>query len=198
MSPATTASASTAQIKKRQPKKEVAPQPEPVVEATGTQQEETPVVTVPETQEKVKALLEYASNLTKMVKTLESEIKQLQQTYLKEQKQSKKKKKRTRAPSDKKHGFLGTSAISADLSSFLGLKKDEKVSRPDVTKAISKYVKEKELFTEKKSIFKPDQKLLKILGEPAFPISKKEPSVLGYSYFNLQSYLKKMNHFIKA
>lgn len=190
-------SSPTAQIKKRQQKKEVAPPPEPVAEPVA-QPEEAPVVTVPETQEKVKALLEYASNLTKMVKTLESEIKQLQQTYLKEQKQSKKKKKRTRSPSDKKHGFLGTSSISTDLSSFLGLKKDEKVSRPDVTKAISKYVKENELFTEKKSIFKPDQKLLKILGEPAFPISKKDPSVLGYSYFNLQSYLKKMNHFIKA
>lgn len=177
--------------------KEIPVEPVPVQEPPVETPKEEEITSV--FQEKVKFLLDYASNLTKTVKTLEQEIKQLQIAYNKEQKQMKKRKRKTRAPSEKKHGFLGSSSISDDLTAFLGLKKDEKVSRPDVTRAISKYVKDNNLSADNKSIFKPDAKLKKILGEPSFLISKKKPELgMGYTYFNLQSYLKKMNHFLKA
>ncbi|MFM2394745.1 MAG: hypothetical protein RLZZ546_2727 [Bacteroidota bacterium] len=182
---------------------EVSEQVQEVVEETPVEpvQEEQTVEEVQQkeqsTLEYITALLENVNVLSKSHKEVENELRKLKTLYIKEQKQNKKKTKRPKNP-NRKNGFAGHSSISSDLSSFLGLQPDEKIARPEVTKLISAYIKENELFNaENKSIFTPDEKLRKLLGDPVFPISKKNPELgNGYTYFNLQSYLKKMNHFV--
>ena len=66
------------------------------------------------------------------------------------------------------------------------------VSRTEVTKFISKYVKSNNLAVpENKRQFVPDKNLKNILG----PLEEKDVNN-GYTYFNLQRYLK--NEFIKS
>jgi chromatin remodeling complex protein RSC6 len=95
------------------------------------------------------------------------------------------------------HGFVKDVKISKELAEFLKVPFDTTISRPKVTTAISQYVKEHDLANpEKKSIFKTDSVLEKILGEPRFLINKKRPELgMGFSYFNLQTYMKE--HFLK-
>lgn len=165
---------------------------EPIVEQPPVELNEQNVL------DKVSSLLEIVSTLSKTIREVETEIKQIKNAYIKEQRQNKKKMKKKRVNSSRKNGFLGATSISQELTQFLGLEKDTQVVRPDVTKAIAKYIKENNLAVpENKSIFKPDAKLLSLLGEPVFPLKKKQPELgNGYTYFNLQSYLKKMNHFV--
>lgn len=82
-------------------------------------------------------------------------------------------------------------SVSPDLADFLAIKRCEKVSRPSVASFISKYVKQNNLVNpDDGRIFKADNKLKKILGEPRYLIKPKNPELgMGYSYLNLQSYL---------
>ena len=74
--------------------------------------------------------------------------------------------------------------ITAELCSFLGRASGSKESRSNITKAITTYVKEKNL--KEKHTIKPDAKLKALLGVA-------EGDVL--TYFNLQRYLNR--HYLK-
>ena len=64
------------------------------------------------------------------------------------------------------------------------------MSRTDVTRAITAYIKDKGLKDpENGRVFSPDPKLAKVLGDPIYPIVKDAPNEKGYGYFNLQKYL---------
>jgi|APGre2960657404_1045060.scaffolds.fasta_scaffold01315_10 chromatin remodeling complex protein RSC6 len=145
--------------------------------------------------EKIISTLSFVSLMIKELKTVESELKTIKSLYHKESRKNVKKPKRQTNTGS--HGFVKKVKISIALADFLEVPYDTLISRPQVTSAISKYVKAHNLANpEKKSIFKTDENLKKILGEPRYPIDKKKPDLgEGFSYFNLQSYMK--DHFVK-
>ena len=157
---------------------------------------DVPDVPVETTLTEMDSVIQLVSSIKKSFKDLEVVLKGLRVSYVKESKKYRKKKRVS--SSTRRNGFLGLTSISAGLSEFLEVSPDSQITRPDVTKAISKYIKENNLSVEgNKSIFVPDAKLKKLLGEPEFLIAKKSPEKgTGYTYFNLQSYLKKMKHFV--
>ena len=88
------------------------------------------------------------------------------------------KKKKKRSPS----GFAKPSKISAELCVFLGKNPGTEMSRTEVTKLITTYIKEKSLQNPvNKRFIIPDRKLGKLL-------CLKKSDVLNY--FNLQKYMK--------
>lgn len=145
--------------------------------------------------DKIVASLDTVSLFVKKLKVLEAELKIIKSLYTKEHRKNTKKLKRN--VSSLSHGFVKDVKISKALAEFLKVSADTLISRPKVTTAISLYVKEHGLANpEKKSIFKTDDVLEKILGKPRFLINKKQPELgCGFSYFNLQTYMKE--HFIK-
>ena len=87
-----------------------------------------------------------------------------------------------------KKGFARPTSISSELADFLNLSYDTKISRTDVTKLLSQYIKDNNLQNtlDKKQII-PDENLSKILD---LDENKK------LTYFNIQKLLNK--HFIKS
>lgn len=179
----------------------VEPVPEAVPEVvTEETSDETPAPPTNPLEDRVKSLLSTVSGLVKSMKEIETELKTIKTIYIKETKENNKKKRRVKSSGNRMNGFLKQTGISKELAVFLGEEPGALVSRPLVTRAISKYVKEHNLASpDNKTIFKPDAKLKKLLGEPKFLLSKKDASKgNGYTYFNLQSYLKSQNHFTKV
>ena len=89
-----------------------------------------------------------------------------------------------RAPS----GFAKPAVLSVELCEFLGVPEATMMARTDVTRLITKYVKDKTLFDVKdKRTITPDDKLLKLLAVKADET---------LTYFNLQAHMK--HHFLKA
>ena len=89
-------------------------------------------------------------------------------------------------------GFAKPSLLSDELCKFLGMDNGSLIARTDVTRAITKYVKENNLFdaADKRTIV-PDNKLSALLNtKPAA-----DGSLPKITYFNLQSHIKQ--HFIK-
>lgn len=178
----------------------VEPVPEVISEETGEVVEEPKVNPL---EDRVKNLLETVSALGKTLKEVEHELKAVRTLYIKEAKENNKKRrknKKVKTGETRKNGFLKQTSVSPELSKFLGLTDGATISRPEVTKFISAYVKTNNLAQEgNKTIFKLDKPLEKLLGKPRFPISKKNPEAgNGYTYFNLQSYLKDKGHFLEA
>ena len=91
------------------------------------------------------------------------------------------------AERSKNSGFNKPQSITKDLATFLGIPKDEQISRSEVTKRISAYVRENNLKdTEKKSQINLDKKLTKLL--------KPEKNDI-ITHLNIQKYLSQ--HYIK-
>lgn len=157
-----------------------------------TEEVETPVESL---GEKLSKTLSTVSGMIASLKSVESELKAFKVAYNKEQKKYNKAPKRKTSSGN--HGILEESKITPELAAFLNVDKDTSIRRPQVTKAIGNYVRENNLANpDNKRIFKTDDNLKKILGEPRFLIEKKNPALgEGFSYFNLQSYLKP--HFVK-
>ena len=87
----------------------------------------------------------------------------------------------------KPSGFAKPAPLTAELCAFLGVPDNTLMARTDVTRLITKYVKDNKLHNEAdKRKIQPDGKLLKLLA-------LKEEDKL--TYFNLQSHLKP--HFVK-
>lgn len=151
---------------------------------------------------KVKDILSAISILQKELKNIENDLKNVRTLYQKEtrenNKRNKRKNKRSSANSEP-HGFVKEVGISDDLAEFLGVPVGSKIARPQVTRAISKYINANGLALESnRSIFKTDDKLFKLLGKPTMLAIKKKPDMgYAFSYFNLQSVLKDKEHFIK-
>ena len=87
----------------------------------------------------------------------------------------------------KPSGFAKPALLTSDLCDFLGVPAQTLMARTDVTRLITKYVKDNKLHNEAdRRTIQPDGKLLKLLA------LKAEDKL---TYFNLQSHIK--HHFIK-
>jgi chromatin remodeling complex protein RSC6 len=87
----------------------------------------------------------------------------------------------------KPSGFAKPAQLTGELCAFLGVPDNTLMARTDVTRLITKYVKDNKLHNEAdKRTIQPDGKLLKLLA------IKEEDKL---TYFNLQSHIK--HHFIK-
>ena len=150
-----------------------------------------PVVTIESSMNEL--LTDFSSSiqsLTLALNKLKNDFRTLEKHVLKEARSMDKvnakrnKNKGSRAPS----GFVKPTKISKDLAKFLGKSEDTLMSRTDVTKLITAYVKEHKLQdSENGRRIKPDAKLKSLLNVKAND---------EVTYFNLQSYMK--SHFIKA
>ena len=137
----------------------------------------------------------------KTLKSLDAELKKFSLSYKKELKSKSKKPKKVKSDVVSNHGFNAEVPISDELASFLGLSKGSKFRRPAAAKMISEYALKNNLKdATNKSIYIADAKLKKLLGPATLPIKKakegEEPYPLGYSIFNIQTYLKQ--HFKKS
>ncbi len=82
-------------------------------------------------------------------------------------------------------GFAVPTSLSNKLCDFLSIPHDTKLSRTDVTRKVTSYIREQNLqVPENRRSFVPDKKLGSILG-PLQEVDKTK----GFTYFNLQRYI---------
>lgn len=195
--PTATASATASVVEAAKPKKTAAPKKEaaPVAAVVAA-----PVV-VASTVEVVKVetsssakfneLTTKVQQLTALLSSIKADLKTLEKTVAKEQKIAQKNSKTARKSSGNRNpsGFAKPTKISDALASFLGKESGVEMARTEVSKEITKYIKENNLqLATNKRIITPDNKLAVLLNykEGTEPLS----------YFNLQKYISP--HFIKA
>ncbi len=167
-----------------------APAPAPVAPVVAAPAEaEAPVASV---QDDVRAMLTQANTVRETVGALVAELKRLEKRVARLQKEADKRKRRGKKAAEGENAaprkpsiFETPTALSPELCSFLGVAAGSKESRSNVTKAITKYVKDNNL--KNKHSITPDAKLKALL-------SVKEGETL--TYFNLQRYLNR--HYIKT
>jgi len=143
-------------------------------------------------QDDVKAMLTQANTVRETVGALVAELKRVEKRVARLQKEADKRRRRQKKPVEgepivprKPSIFELPTPLSNELCSFLGRPSGSKESRSNITKAITTYVKEKNL--KEKHTIKPDTKLKALLGVA-------EGDVL--TYFNLQRYLNR--HYLKT
>uniref|UniRef100_A0A6C0EJ20 DM2 domain-containing protein n=1 Tax=viral metagenome TaxID=1070528 RepID=A0A6C0EJ20_9ZZZZ len=147
-----------------------------------------------DSQEIFKANKNMVSLLKTLLKIYAKDMKHLEKSSLKNKKRVVTGKKRS--PS----GFAKPTLITNSLCDFYGVSHNTLVSRTDITKCITKHIKEHDLQTpENRRRFIPDDKLQSILSP--LDMVKKDKNGLtdgekGYTYFNLQKYIS--GQFIKA
>jgi chromatin remodeling complex protein RSC6 len=134
----------------------------------------------------VEGLIELQKN---MVSSLRRGWKLFQKESKEAAKNHQREKRRARKdPNRKKReptGFAVASSISDSLCSFLGVTAGTKLSRTDVTRKVTAYIRENNLqIPTNKRCFVPDAKLSAVLG-PLKPVDQGK----GYNYFNLQRYI---------
>jgi chromatin remodeling complex protein RSC6 len=158
------------------------------VEATAVEGADAAVSSV---QDDVKAMLAQANTVRETVGALVAELKRVEKRVARLQKEADKRRRRQKKPVEgeavvprKPSIFELPTPLSNELCSFLGRPSGSKESRSNITKAITTYVKEKNL--KEKHTIKPDTKLKALLGVA-------EGDVL--TYFNLQRYLNR--HYLK-
>jgi len=158
------------------------------VEATPVETTDTAVSSV---QDDVKAMLTQANTVRETVGALVAELKRVEKRVARLQKEADKRRRRQKKPVEgeavvprKPSIFELPTPLSNELCSFLGRPSGSKESRSNITKALTTYVKEKNL--KEKHTIKPDTKLKALLGVA-------EGDVL--TYFNLQRYLNR--HYLK-
>jgi upstream activation factor subunit UAF30 len=128
------------------------------------------------------------AGLISTVKEVVGKVKALEKDYEKKRKIVEKAEKRRANARTSPSGFAVPVPISADMAAFLKVAPGTLLSRTDVTRRITAYVKEHELYDPKnKRQIRPDGALAKILGTA----DKEE-----VSYFSLQKHLR--NHFVKV
>ncbi len=153
----------------------------------------TPVVTVTEEVKLEQEVKDAVANLIKLRESLTEAIKHTQKLQKKAAKlqkvADKRRKRKVEVGADGKPVrisiFQIPQALSTELCSFLGVTAGSKESRCNVTKFVTKYIKDHNLKVDKHSI-NPDAKLKSLL---------KVPEGETLSYFNLQKYLN--IHYIK-
>ena len=201
---ATKKSKASKKVKETKPVKEVVEAPAPVVEVVPVPVpvpapvvETPPVVEAPvepagpAVSEEFDDLLQELKVLKQSIIDMTSKVSKLQKRVAKESRKGKKPHRNTSG--NKNNGFSKPVEITVELCQFLGLEKDTKIARTDVTKGITKYIKEHKLQGEEdKRVINVDAALKKLLsgGE------KKLCADVPLTYFNLQTYLKR--HYPKA
>ena len=135
----------------------------------------------------------FLRDATTALKSAKTELKTLRKAFAKQSKELtklklKKLNKTKRPPS----GFAKPSPISKELCVFLNKPMDTEMARTEVTKHITQYIKNENLQNpaNKKQI-KPDTKLAGLLAK-----LQPEDKEAGYTYFNLQKYMK--HHYLKS
>ena len=128
-------------------------------------------------------------NLKKVFKSYNKECKDLKKASSKNKRKTTDGTKPKRAPS----GFAKPTQISDVLCDFLGVDHGSLMARTEVTKRVTKYIKEAKLqVPANRRRFVPDPKLASILGKLDTNTKGKDgktDSEKGYTYFNLQKYL---------
>ena len=172
--------------KKTSSTKKVEPVVAPVVE---TQVVDSPVEPVEpeenydaefnEVKETLKSALELIKTLSSSVNTLEKRVARDRKVM---NKKMKGRVKRVVDPNKPPSGFAKPGPVSAELSKFLKLGKDDLIARTEVTKRITKYCQEHDLQKkEDKRTIHPDKTLRDLLR-----IKKGDE----LTFFNLQKYMK--------
>jgi chromatin remodeling complex protein RSC6 len=168
---------------------------EPVIEETVVNNSETESnLSMSQTCKDIfESLVAQNENLLETQKLMLSTVKKVAKTYSKYRKDYEKnvareRRKAKKDPNRKKRepsGFAVPTNISSDLCDFLSVPHDTKMSRTDVTRKITKYIRDKNLqVPENRRSFIPDSQLGGILG-PLKEVDKEK----GYTYFNLQRYI---------
>lgn len=182
---------STSKSVKNEPKTAPKEQPQPQ-----PQQVEKPPVKEAFVAPPAEDTLDYSTvldnllQLEKMIKSTIPMIKKLQKKHDKDVKMAEKSKKtkRVRDPNAPPSGFARPGPVSKELSSFLGLNKDELIARTQVAKKISEYIKEHNLKN-------PDNKKEIIIDKKLAQLFKL-PDKTKIEYFKIQGHLS--SHFQKA
>jgi chromatin remodeling complex protein RSC6 len=124
------------------------------------------------------------SSIQKMVKSVETDIKKKMNNIKKEKKKDKPKNKR--APS----GFAKPTKVTKELCEFMNKPEGTEIARTEVTKTLTKYIKDNNLMgknEEDKQKIIPDEKLKLLLG-----ITDTDVNVIPVlNYFNMQKYMNK-------
>ena len=143
--------------------------------------------------DEIRGMITQLNSLREVISTLHGQLKKLDKRVHREIKDARKRKRRT-VPALDANGevkpvrlsiFEIPTKLSEDLCSFLGKPKGSEMSRSNVTKAVTTYIKEKGL--KNKHDIQPDASLRKLLAVPTGD---------ALTYFNLQKYLNK--HYIKV
>ena len=169
---------------KTEPKVEpVQETPAPVAPVTT----EAPVVNDTPYLEEFSSVVSELDSAMTTIRNLKARLQKLEKQVHRDPKALNKKAngKRARKPRDPnapKSGFAKEGPVSDEMRKFLGMKKDELISRTDVTKRIHEYCKSKNLQdpADKRQI-KPDASLRKLLK-----MGKGD----DLTFFNLQKYMK--------
>lgn len=144
--------------------------------------------------DRINDLIVRLENSVKECKFIAAELKLLKKEHAKLEKKvagsSSRKQKLTakdpNAPKKTPSGFAKPTQISAELAAFLGVSEGELIARPDVTRGITRYVKEHDLQkAENKRIID----LTKPGGESLIELLN-VPDGQELTFFNLQKYLK--------
>ena len=121
------------------------------------------------------------TNLQKLVKTVEKDVKRELKNIKKDK--NKEKPKSKRAPS----GFAKPTKVTKELCEFMNKPDGSEIARTEVTKALVNYIKENnliELGEDAKKKIVPDDKLKSLLGI-------QDEELNGLTYFNIQKYMNK-------
>ena len=121
------------------------------------------------------------TNLQKLVKTVEKDVKRELKNIKKDK--NKEKPKSKRAPS----GFAKPTKVTKELCEFMNKPEGSEIARTEVTKALVNYIKENnliELGEDSKNKIVPDDKLKSLLGI-------QDEELNGLTYFNIQKYMNK-------
>lgn len=128
------------------------------------------------------------SALVALLKETQAAMKVLQKDYDRMKKMVEKTERKRANARSNPNGFAKPSKITDELCAFLGVAKGTEMSRTDVTRKVTAYIKEHNLNKpSNRRIILPDVKLRKILG------TGPEEEI---SYFILQRYLSRC--FVKA
>lgn len=175
--------------KKASPKKEVAPEsvPEPVKEVAPESVSEQSTDEIDEQEQSFDKLCSFVVELQQQLRTLSNDIRNLRRNYKKEvtglRKQAAKKKRKTTDPDKKRapSGFAKDTFISNELREFLDVPHGTLISRPKVTKRITEYIRENNLYCkDNKKVIVPDEKLGALLKHGDSEVT----------YFTLQKFMK--------
>lgn len=167
---------------------ETVPVVEQVVESITTEVKDmSSEVVVISLDDQFKEILTRIQTFRTMSNELMTDVRKLQKNVTKQIKDSKKKQKRKRnlnpdvkrAPS----GFAKPTKISESLCNFLGVPSGSEMARTEVTKYLTKYIKEHQLQDQaNRRIIICDSKLTTLLNV--------KPTDDAVTYFNLQRYMK--------
>lgn len=193
VAPATASTEKPAAAKKAASKKEKAVETPVVVAPVAA----APVAEAPATEVKAETassgkfneLSTKVQQLSAVLSSIKADLKALEKTVAKEHKLAQKNSKAARKSSGNRNpsGFAKPAKISDALAAFLGKASGVEMARTEVSKEITRYIKENNLqIPTNRRFINPDKKLATLLNykEGTEPLS----------YFNIQKYLSPLFH----